>query len=418
MTNYRPYLVIEDLHLEHKTVFLRADLNTPVDPKTGRLLDLARIEETAETVKALRQSKLVIASHQGRVNSLDYIPLNQHAEALSKLLQTDVQFVDDVLGPKARESISNLSSGEILLLDNLRFTAEENFEFTPEDAAKTIFVKKLSPLFDACILDAFATSHRASPSIIGLAEVLPTSAGRTVVRELEHLDPILTESRRPFVTVLGGAKISDRLKAISTLIQSDRADKVLLCGLIANIFLRASRKTTLPLGIPGEQDFVREASMLLEKYPERFEMPTDLALDSSGERVEVSLNEVTDITKARDIGEETIERFSEIIRQGGTVFMSGPAGAFEVEIFQKGTERLLRALTQSNGHTIISGGHLTAALDRFKIESRISHVSTAGGALVSYLAGKSLPMIEALKRAARRYRERKFIGCKEVGPSA
>jgi phosphoglycerate kinase len=338
---------------------------------------------------------------------MDYVTLNQHAQALSRLLKVEVQFVEDVLGPEARKSISSLSDGEILLLDNLRFTGEENSEFLPEEAAKTIFVKRLSPLLDACVLDAFATSHRSSPSLIGLAEVLPTCAGHTVIRELEHLDPILSEARRPFVTVLGGAKVEDRLKAINTLIQNNRADKVLLCGVIANVFLRASHERIGPLGIPKEESFIKDASKLLQAYPGRIELPVDLAFDDSGERSEAPLNRLTDITKTRDIGEETIARYSNIISGGGTIFISGPPGAFETRIFQKGTESLLRTLAQSHGNTIISGGHLTAALNRFKIQGPITHLSTAGGALVSYLAGKKLPMIEALKRAAIRYREKK-----------
>lgn len=396
-------LTIEDLDLNGKTVLLRVDINTPVDPKTLKLLELNRIMEAAVTIKDLSNSKVVVVSHQGRVGRYDYISLEQHAEALSKVLGKQVKFVDDVFGPAAREAISSLQNNEVLLLDNLRFAAEENVEYTPESAAKTYLVRKLAPLFDACVLDAFPTAHRSTPSIVGFAEVLPTCGGRLIVKELKTLNRILTVAKGPYVAVLGGAKVSDRIEAIETLISNKRADKVLLCGLLANVFLRAVGKIRMPLGIDKEEHYVKKAQNLLDEYPDVFEFPIDVAIERSGERVEVRIEDLREDEFVYDIGHKTVENYSKIIRGAGTVFMSGPPGFFEKEEFSYGTESLLRAMASSFATTIVSGGHLSAALQKFGIKEWIDHVSTAGGALVLYLAGKKLPLIEALYRAAKRW---------------
>jgi phosphoglycerate kinase len=391
-------LTIEDLPLEGKVVFLRVDLNTPLDPNTGKLMELNRIQEATVSIRDLSKSKVVVGSHQGRTGRDDYIPLDQHAQALTKILGKQVKFADDIFGPYALKEIDSLKKGEVLLLDNLRFTAEENMEFSPEAASKTILVQKLYKHFDACVLDAFPTAHRAHPSIVGFSYLLPTCAGRLVSKELKALKNIMTVAKAPFTTVLGGAKVSDRLEAIDTLIANKRADKVLLCGLIANVFLKAARKIEYDIGLDNEEKMVDRAAKLLSDYPDTFELPQDVAIEASGERKEILVSDLNHHNKVLDIGSKTIDHYSRIIRSSGTVFMSGPPGLFENPNFGLGTESLLRAMASSFGTTIVSGGHLSAALERFGIKEWIDHVSTAGGALVMFLAGKRLPLIEALDR--------------------
>lgn len=390
-------LTIEDLPLEGKVVFLRVDMNTPLDPSTGKLMELNRIQEASVTIRDLQKSKVVVGSHQGRTGRDDYIPLEQHSEALSKILRKKVKFADDIFGPTAISEIDSLARGEVLLLDNLRFTAEENMEFSPEAAAKTILVQKLYKHFDACVLDAFPTAHRSHPSIVGFSYLLPTCAGRLVSKELKALKNILTVAKAPFTTVLGGAKVSDRLEAIDTLIANKRADRVLLSGLIANVFLKAARKIEYDIGLDNELKLVERAAQLMSDYPETFELPQDVAIEQGGERKEIPVSELNNHCKVFDIGEKTIDHYSRIIRSSGTIFMSGPPGFFENPNFGAGTEALLRAMASSFGTTIVSGGHLSAALERFGIKEWIDHVSTAGGALVMFLAGKRLPLIEALE---------------------
>src|SRR5579872_5775412 len=390
-------LTIEDLSLEGKVVFLRVDMNTPLEPKTGALMELNRIQEATVSIRDLSKSRVIVGSHQGRVGRDDYIGMSQHAAALTQLLGKNVKFADDIFGPYAIKEIDSLRNGEVLLLDNLRFTAEENMEFSPADAAKTILVQKLYKHFDACVLDAFPTAHRAHPSIVGFSYLLPTCAGRLVSKELKALNRILTVSKAPFTTVLGGAKVSDRLEAIDTLIANKRADKVLLCGLIANVFLKGARKIEYDIGIDKEEKMVDRATFLMADYPDTFELPMDVAVLRSEERVEIPVEDLRNGDKVYDIGSKTIDHYSRIIRSSGTIFMSGPPGLFEDQRFGLGTESLLRAMASSFGTTIVSGGHLSAALQRFGIKEWIDLVSTAGGALVLFLGGKRLPLIEALE---------------------
>ncbi len=396
-------LTLKELPLAGKCVFLRTDINTPVDPTTGALIERTRLEEAAATVRDLRKSRVVVASHQGRVGRPDYVGLSLHAKALGEILGRKVRFVEDVIGPTALGEIDDLPEGGVLVLDNLRFAAEENYEYLPRDAERTHLVSKIAAHVDSCVLDAFSTAHRSSPSIVGLAEKVPTCAGLTVERELSALAKISEAERRPYVTVLGGAKVSDRLQAIEAMAKNGRADKVLLCGMVGLVFLKAAGKLQGELGVDSEVAMVAGAKKLLSEAPGRFELPIDVAIDVDGVRKEVPTAKLPPGARALDIGSSTVERYEKVIKGAGTVVMSGPAGAFEREGFGVGTERLLKALASSGANTIVSGGHLSAALESYGIKGEMDHVSTAGGALVEYLAGKRLPLVDALERAAAKW---------------
>jgi len=397
------FLTIDDFDVAGKTVFVRADLNTPIHPESGELMELHRIREASFTVKQLNKARIVLASHQGRVGRYDYVSLRPHAKALSDVLGREVKFVEDVFGEAARAAIKNLKDGEVLLLENLRFAAEENFEYTPQEAVKTHIVRKLSPLIDLCVLDAFPTAHRAHPTIVGLPELVPTCAGYLVAKELKSLSRVIATSKAPYTAVLGGSKISDRIEAIEALISNGRADNVLLTGLIGLVFLRAAGIVKTPLAKEVEK-YVPKAAELYNLYRSNFHLPEDVAISRNGERVEIDVSQLTSPDNVLDIGEKTIKKFSRIIKSSGTIFISGPPGVFEKEGFSRGTDELLLAAASSLGTSIISGGHLSAALERVGVKDWVDHVSTAGGALVMFLAGKRLPLIEALQRSAVRYR--------------
>ena len=393
-------MTLEDLDLKDKAVFVRVDINTPVHPETGKLIEQTRLDEAAATIKDLAGSKVVVASHQGRVGRSDYVSLAQHAQALQEAMGKPVKFVEDVFGPTALESMDSLGVGEVLLIDNLRFTAEENQEYKPSDAEKTFLVKRISSHVQACVLDAFSTAHRASPTIVGFSGLVPTCAGRTVGRELRMLDRIVSVEKGPYVTVLGGAKVNDRLEAIDALIANKRADKVLLCGVVGLVFLKALGKYRGDLGIDGEQKYVLKARQLWDEDPTRYELPIDVGVKVDGQRRDVDATELSSKQQVLDVGKKTVERYERFIKGAGTVFMSGPPGAFEWDEFDYGTENLLGAMASSLATTIISGGHLSSALRKYGIHDQIDHISTAGGALVQYLAGKRLPLIDALERAS------------------
>ena len=396
-------LTLENLDLDGKRVFLRTDVNTPIHPVTGMLMERTRLEEAVLTLKDLTKSKVVVASHQGRVGRSDYTSLEQHAKALGGMLGRPVTFVPDVFGPEAMSEVDSLSEGEVLLLDNLRFTAEENQEYRPAEAERTFLVKRIRDHIDACVLDGFSTAHRSSPTIVGFAGLVPTCAGRTVGRELRTLDRIVSVEKGPYVTVMGGTKVGDRLEAIDALVANGRADKVLLCGLVGLVFLKAVGRYKGKLGIEGEREYVLKARQLLDENPARYELPDDVASKADGSRKEVDVLDLAGQPQVLDIGRRTAERYERFIKGAGTVFMAGPPGAFEWDEFSYGTVSLLGAVASSLGTTIISGGQLSYAARKYGAIEQIDHASTAGSALVLYLAGKRLPMIDALERAAEKW---------------
>lgn len=397
-------LTLGDFDVTGKTVLLRVDMNCPIDPKTGEISGAKRIEEVTETIEALKDAKVVIASHQGRVGNKDYIGMEQHAKILEQLLGKKITYVQDVMGSLAQSEIKKMKNGDILLLDNLRFCAEENYEFSADDAANTIMVRRLGSLFDLCVLDCFPSAHRSHPSLVGFSNIMPACAGKVVEREVRNLEEILTVAKAPHVVVLGGSKVTDRLEAIKMLIKRGRADQILLTGLIGNVFMRAQARIKYPLGIKGEEEAVAKAHTLLGDYPDVFNTPVDVAINKDGERVELDVRLLNKGDLIYDLGQKTIEHYSRIIASAGTVFISGPPGFFEMEKFSMGTKSLLEAVSKSMATTIVSGGHLTSALKKYGLAEKITHISTAGGALVLYLTGEKLPMIQSLEKAAERFR--------------
>ena len=396
------FLTLDDFDLKDKTVFLRVDMNCPIDSETMEIVGTKRIEEATETIKALEEAKLVVASHQGRVGNKDYTGMEKHAKVLQELLKKDIKYVQDVIGSDAQNEIKNLKNGEILLLDNLRLCAEENYEFAPANAANTIMVQRLAKLFDLCVLDSFPSAHRSHPSIVGFSQILPACAGRIVEREIKKLDEIITVAKAPHVIVLGGAKVPDRLEALKLLIKNGRADYVLLTGLIGNVFMRAQGRIKSSLGIKREDEVVSTAHSLIGEYPDVFSTPVDVAVDKDGSRVDLDVRDLNSGENIIDVGPKTVEHYKKIISGAGTVFISGPPGFFEKDQFSYGTKALLEAVADSMATTIVSGGHLTSALKNYGLADKIDHISTAGGALVLYLTGGKLPMIQSLEDAYNR----------------
>jgi len=401
------FLTIDDFDFKGKTVFLRVDMNCPIDPDTLEISGTKRIEEIIETINSLNSAKIVIASHQGRVGNKDYTSMEKHAEVLEKLLNRKVTYVNDVIGSAAQNEIKKLNDGEILLLDNLRLCAEENYEFSGSNAAKTIMVRRLSKLLDLCVLDSFPSAHRSHPSIVGFPYVLPACAGRLVEKEVKKLDEIMGVAKAPHVLVLGGKKVEDRLEAVRLLIENGRADHVLLTGLIGNVFLRAQGRIRSTLGIKREDEIVAKAHTLIGEFPDVFSTPVDVAVEQNGKRVELDIRELNKDDEIYDLGPKTIEHYGKIISEAGTVFISGPAGFFEKEDFGYGTKALLEVVAASMATTIVSGGHLSSALKKFGLVEKITHISTAGGALVRYLTATKLPMIKALEESAEKYKAKK-----------
>jgi len=407
---------IDQFDYRGKTVLLRADINSPIDPETKGIINDNRIDKSIPTILELADqgAKLVLIAHQG--DTLDYqnlISLREHAQKLSQKMRREVQFIDDVAGPAARQRIKGLSDGEVLLLDNLRYLVEEvstfenHVKLTPEEMTQTYLVRNLAPLMDYYVNDAFAAAHRDAPSMVGFQELLPSAGGRLLMDELNALSTIMDHPARPCVFVLGGLKISDAFGMLKQALSQGIADLVLTAGVTGQVMLIARG---IHLGQDSEQ-FIRDRSLdafiplskeYLSLYPEKLHLPLDVAVDDGGNRREVSVDMLPSQGLIIDIGEKTIEAYEEIIAQAGTIFVNGPAGMYEKEIGSKGTTRLWSAVAKAPGFSVIGGGDTVSSASKLVDVSEIGFVCTGGGALIRYLSGQRLPVLDALVRATER----------------
>lgn len=404
----KDYLTMDDVILDNKRVLVRVDFNSPMDP-SGNILDDKRIKSHLDTLRALEDCRVVLMAHQSRAGKKDYTTLEAHARQATRLLRRDVVYIDDIFGSHAREAIKSLVPGEVILLENTRFYAEENMNRTPADHAKSHMVKKLAPLFDLFINDAFAVSHRSHCSVVGFTEVLPSIAGILMDKEITALDKGMKGNEHPTVFSLGGTKADDSIKVTKNVLGRGGADKILTSGVVATVFMMAAG---IDVGDANrkfveDQEYLEQipiAAKLLKEYPGKIAMPVDVALNKNGERVEVAVDKLPTDLPIADIGLETIVNYSKDLKDARVTVTNGPTGIFEQEKFRLGTAELLKAATQS-GYSIVGGGHSIAAIDQLGLESKFSHVSMGGGASITYLSGEPLPGIEALKKAALRMRK-------------
>ncbi len=406
------YLTLDDFDLRDKKVLLRLDINSPLDPGTNQILDDSRIVAAKPTLDALTEAKVAVLSHQSRPGKEDFTSLQQHAILLQKNCSQRVRFIDDVIGPAALEAIKEIKRGEVLVLDNVRFCAEENLEDKGEKLAKTNLVSKLAPQFNLYVNDAFAAAHRSQASLVGFAYVLPSAAGKLMEKELAALKRLLKEPDRPSTYLLGGAKIEDKVPVIENILSTAKADHVLVGGNVGKIFLKAAgrkfnRAEEEELAKVADQ--VQKAKRILAKHRNRIVMPTDFGTVSDGKRGETPIQKLTRTGKALDIGGQTAEEFAGIINESKTAVASGPMGVFEQDGFESGTKIVLEAMANSDAFTVIGGGHLAGYAGILGIAEKFSHVSTAGGAMLSLLAGEQLPAITALLQAAKRHKKSKAL---------
>ena len=402
------FLTMDDYNFKDKTTLVRVDFNSPVDPETKKLLDDTRIRAHAETtIKELikKSAKTVILAHQGRPGEPDFIPLKQHAEALGKILGKPVKYVDDLFGGKAQRAIKELRGSEILVLKNVRTYTDEQKKGSPEEHAKSEFVRKLAPLADFFVNDAFAAAHRAHISIVGFTAVLPSVAGRIMERELEALKKVLETPGKLCIFILGGAKGDDSLEISRYVLKNNIADYVLTGGVIGHIFLAAKG---IDLGKPNMQFLEKKELMglvpgireLMKAYPKAIEVPVDLAVEVEQKRKEIEVNELPTNFAIFDIGTETTKKYEGLIRKSKSIVISGPMGVFENKEFMTGTKGVFEAIATSKAFSLVGGGHTVAAVEELGLADKMSYVSTAGGALIEFLMGKQLPGVVALEKAA------------------
>jgi len=395
--------ILRDVETKGKTVLLRLDLNSPIDPGSSRILDDKRFQEHLPTLEALKESKVVVLAHQSRPGKKDFTSLQAHAEKLENLLGRSVQFVDDIIGTCARDAVRAMRIGEVVMLENVRLNAEENLTLKPEDATKTLLIRRLSRMGDLFVNDAFGTAHRSQPTIVGLPLAIHSFAGLLMEREVTQLSRIFSGAPQPVCFILGGTKVDDSLDVARHVLAKNIADRVIMIGVVANVFLIARGYA---IGNPsiqlieqlGYTDLVEGARELLERYPDRILLPTSIAVKEKNGRVEYSVNNIPCDAPVLDIGKEAIAEISRCLAEAGTVVFNGPAGVFEEKAFALGTQEILKAASKVP-FSVVGGGHTAAVIERMGIKKDFTHISTGGGACIEFLTGKKLPALDALERS-------------------
>lgn len=404
---------IDDGEFSSKRVLLRPDINSPIDSDTGKIVNDNRIVKSIPTISDLtdKGARLVIIAHQG--DTTDYkslISLQEHSERLAKLLGKPVQFIEDIAGPAAVEKIQQLQDGEVLLLDNIRYLTEEVSTFEdvvkqePTDMASCYMVRRLAPLFDYYVNDAFAAAHRNSPSMVGFQEVLPSYAGRLLMQELDALQSITDNPARPCIYMLGGARAGDAFGMIEQVLKDGSADQLLLSGLVGQIFMLADdidigESSAGFIKYKGFEQYIAPAKEFLANHRNKISYASDVAVEVDGERANVNPADVADDQDICDVGDQTITDYCDAIANAKTIFVNGPCGVYESAIFEKGTKTLWNAVADAEGFSVIGGGDSVTSFAKYTGLDKINYVSTAGGALIRYLSGVELPLLKAIANA-------------------
>ncbi len=406
--NELSFRTLDDVDVKDKTVIVRVDLNSPLDPKTLKIIDDSRIRLHSGTINEIadKGGRVVVLAHQGRKGDEDFTDLSQHAEAMKKYMKHPLRFVKDVIGPEAVGAIRSLQGGRVLLLDNVRSLDEETKELSPQEHAKGKLVSTLSPLANLFVNDAFAAAHRSHASIVGFTVTLPSVVGRVMERELNALKRVYEEPEKPSVYVFGGAKPKETFVVIGHVLDKGIADRVLVGGMVSTVLAYVSgqdvgEKNVQEIKGKGFEKMFPTAKAIMEKYPDKIVIPVDVAIDVNGKRKEVKKEDFPPSSEIRDIGSETIRLFSEFAKDARSLVINGPLGLFEDEKFATGTVEFIRSLSKSKAYSVMGGGHSVAALEQYGIADCISYISTGGGAMISYLSGERLPGVEALKAAAK-----------------
>ena len=383
--------MVTDLDVKGKKVLVRVDFNVPISD--GKVGDDSRIQAALPTINYLLENgaAVILCSHLGRPKGEPdpAFSLKPVAEYLGTLVDVPVKFSGDCIGEVAANAAADLKTGEVLVLENTRFHAGEK-KNDPEMS------KQLASLAELYVNDAFGSAHRAHASTTGVANYLPAAAGFLLEKEIKYLGNAIADPERPFVTILGGAKVSDKIGAIENLL--DKSDRILIGGGMANTFFKAQGFEMADSLV--EADVISTARSLLEKSGDKLVLPVDMviadAFDADANEKVIVVGDVPAGWRVLDIGPKTVEEFSAIIANAGTVVWNGPMGVFEFKKFAKGTFAIAKAVAESSATGIIGGGDSTAAINQSGLNDRITHISTGGGASLEMLEGKILPGLAAL----------------------
>ncbi len=403
------FLTMGDYDLSNKTVYLRVDVNSPINPLTGEIMDVSRFVSHLETLRELSDSKVVIVGHQSRPGNEDFTTFRLHAGQLERLLNRPVRYVDSLFNSEVRKTIRNMERGDLIMLENSRFFSEE-IVIDPTDIEameSTHIVRELGPLFDYFVIDAFPAIHRAQTTLVGFRRIKPNLAGRLVEREVTMLDRLKEGNEHPKIAILAGSKISDSISVSEHFLKKTIVDNILVGGVVANAFLWASGKKIgkrneelIVKSNKNHKELLEKCRTLLHDFRGRVVLPVDFVLSPSNNLIGVD-TEVPDDQILADIGIETTSQFKDIISKSRAVFINGPMGMYEIENYSFGTREILEAVASLNGLTVAGGGHTIGALEKLGLKRKITHVSTGGGALISYLSGEPMPVLESLAESRR-----------------
>jgi phosphoglycerate kinase len=394
---------IKDLGAQGKTVLLRLDLNSPIDPTSNLILDDKRFREHIPTIRALADSRVVIVTHQSRPGKKDFTTLEAHAEKLEQLLGKPVTYVDSIFGKHARDAVHAMKIGEIVMLENVRFNAEENLTLKPDEAKKTHLVKKLSSMADVFVNDAFGTAHRSQPTVVGLPMAMRSAGGLLMEKEVFTLSKVFSGAPRPVCMVLGGTKVDDSIDVARHVLDKGIADQVIVIGVVANVFLIAAgynigKPSTQLIAQLKYQAEVEKAKEILARYRDRVVMPESVAVRENNHRVEYPITKIPEDAPVLDLGMDSLATMVQVLKKSGTVVFNGPAGVFEDADFATGTYEMLKAASKVE-FSVVGGGHTAVVIEKMGLDKDFTHISTGGGACIEFLTGKVLPAVDALEQS-------------------
>lgn len=387
---------IKDFDLKDKKVIIRLDLNVPI--KDGVITDDNRIKMSLRTIKAVRRkgAKVIILSHLGRVKTeedkLKY-SLKPVCDRLSELLGKKVEFVNKTKGKEVEEAIQGMKKADIIMLENTRF---EDLKGEKESKNNKSLAKYWASLGDVFINDAFGTAHRSHASNVGIAKYLPSGVGYLMQNEIKYLNKVLENPKKPYVVILGGSKVSDKIEVIDNL--ALKADYILIGGAMAFTFLKASGFSVGKSLV--EDDYLDYCIKVLSKYENKIILPIDIITSEEISDDSICnnrfINEIGKDEIGLDVGSRTLKVFRQYITDAKTIFWNGPMGYYEIRQFSKGTNKLLDMITKTKAETIIGGGDMAAAAISLGYQDKITHISTGGGASLEMLRGKELPGLKVI----------------------
>ena len=384
---------VRDVSVKSKRVLVRCDFNVPIDSKTGEITSDKRIVESLKTIKYLINAgaKVILCSHIGKTGqNKSLLPVSKR---LAELLQKDVLFIEDIFADSTKDVIDSMQDSDVVLLENTRMTEKE-------EANDEEFAKYLASFADIFVNDAFGTAHRAHASTEGVTHYLPAYSGFLIEKEIEALDNSINNPKRPLVAIVGGAKVSSKIGVLTALL--DKVDTLLIGGAMTYTFVKAEGgKIGNSLCEEDKTDVALEILQKAANKGVKMLLPVDNVvakeMSEDAEVKTVGVSEIEDGYMGLDIGKKTIAMYQEEIKKAGTVVWNGPVGMFEIDKFAEGTRKIAEAMAESDAITIIGGGDSAAAVEKFGLEDKMTHISTGGGASLEFMEGKKLPGIEALQ---------------------